>query len=112
MRIYYFGCVKICGHHMYRPENDPPKSLEERRELSDFVRTNPWGFNIDNGFKGLQHKDGWTAYAMVDNTVDSRPGSNSVFIAEGTFTEQEMKALAREHFPVISRRIWGGLAKV
>jgi hypothetical protein len=71
----------------------------------NFMRSNPWAGALDDAFKGLRHKDGWTAFAMHDYTVDQRPGSNSVFLAEGIFSEEEMRGLAHEHFPLVARRI-------
>jgi hypothetical protein len=96
VRSYYFGCVGDVGHYMHTPD------LESDW---DFLRHNPWGVEIDDGFKGLQHKEGWTALAMVDYTVDSRPGSNSVFLAEGTYSLNEMIEIAKRDFPSISERI-------
>jgi hypothetical protein len=102
-KVYYFGCVGSVGHYMH--SNAPSLTLEERRAVSLFTRTNPWGFSIDGGFKGLQHKDGWTALAMDDFTIDDRPGSNSVFLAEGEFDEPQMIKLAYQHFPAVAKRI-------
>ena len=100
MRIYYFGCVGEAGHYMHTPE---------LRHDWDFMRNNPWARNLDDAFKGLRHKDGWTALAMYDYTVDSRPGSNSIFLAEGMFSEEEMSTLALQFFPTIAKRIGLGL---
>jgi len=92
MKVYYFGCDGQAGHYMHTPN---------MRTDSQFMRSNPWGYGIDDGFKGLQHKDGWTAFAMTDYTIDHRPGSNSVFLAEGDFTVEQMAEIAKEHFPSI-----------
>lgn len=97
-RVYYFGCVGEAGHYMHTPEPGLSHSW-------DFMYSNPWGLSLDDGFKGLQYKDGWTALAMHDYTVDSRSGSNSVFIAEGNLSEAEMVKLAYEFFPTIAKRI-------
>ena len=96
MRIYYFGCYEQAGHYMYTPD---------MRTDSQFMKINPWGCGIDDGFKGLQHKDGWTALARADYTVDTRPGSNSVFLAQGTLTEPQMVELAHQYFPSVAKRI-------
>lgn len=101
-RTYYFGCDGQAGHYMHRPNMSTDW---------DFCRSNPWGYSIDSGLlKGskeryvLTHKDGWTALSFVDNTVDSRPGSNSSFLAEGNFTLEEMFSIAQRDFPAIARR--------
>lgn len=101
-RTYYFGCVGGPGHYMHRPDMSTDWS---------FCRNNPWGCGIDGGLlKGrkeryvLTQKDGWTALSFVDNTVDSRPGSNSSFLAGGNFTVEEMFAIAKRDFPAIASR--------
>lgn len=110
MKFFYFGCLDQAGHYMHAS----PKvyELEERRAVSAFVYTNPWGTNIDGGLctkdigcAALHQKDGWTALAFWDSTIDSRPGSNSVFLAEGTFGFAEMCELAYKYFPEVASRI-------
>jgi len=96
MRVYYFGCKDEPGHYMHTPD---------LKVDWEFMRGNPWGNEIDDGFKGLAYKGGWTALAMPDYTVDSRPGSNSVFLAEGIFYEKEMIEIAYHYFPEIARRL-------
>lgn len=102
-KVFYFGCNDQPGHYMHSPG---------MKVQWGFCRNNPWGYSIDGGLlKGhkerfvLTHKDGWTALSFVDNTVDKRPGSNSSFLAEGTFTLDEMFELARKNFPHIAARI-------
>ncbi len=102
MRAYYFGCVEQAGHYMHTPD---------LRHDWEFMRTNPWGNKIDGGLVpkregrfAITRKDGWTALAFVDNTVDSRPGSNSAFLAEGDFDLDQMLAIAKEQFPAIWKR--------
>ena len=46
----------------------------------------------------LHHKDGWTALSFWDRTIDTRGRCNSTYLAEGTFTFNEMVALAKENF--------------
>jgi hypothetical protein len=71
--------------------------------------------NIDSGlcygyctsFEGqsvITHKDGWTALSFWDRSIDSRPGSNSNFLAEGIFSFDEMVKLAQEKFPSVWNR--------
>jgi hypothetical protein len=59
--------------------------------------------NCPSGAEGpalLHHKDGWTALAFWDRTVDKRGACNSVYMAEGTYTFDQMVAMARERFAV------------
>ncbi len=46
----------------------------------------------------LHHRGGWTALGFWDRTIDTRSNSNSVYIAEGTFTFDEMVFMARTRF--------------
>jgi len=94
--VYYFGCVGQAGHYMH--------DVNMRHDWK-FMESNPWYPHLDGAFKGLQHKEGWTALAMHDFTVDSRPGSNSIFLAEGTFTREEMIVIAYNNFPTIAKRV-------
>lgn len=52
----------------------------------------------------LHHRDGWTALAWWDRSVDSRHGSNAALFARGTFTADEMLALGRQVFPAAMAR--------
>jgi hypothetical protein len=46
----------------------------------------------------LHHKDGWTALSFWDRSVDHRGACNSTYLAEGTFTFEEMVELAKTRF--------------
>jgi hypothetical protein len=46
----------------------------------------------------LHHRDGWTALSFWDRSVDTRGGCNSTYFAEGSFSFDEMVALAKERF--------------
>ena len=103
--IYYFGCIGDSGHYLWR--NDYNRGL-------DFDVT-PWGTDIDTGLcppgnqpqglAALHHKDGWTALAFWDRSVDKRPGSNSVFLANRVVDFDGMMALARANFPAVIARL-------
>jgi hypothetical protein len=108
MKMYYFGCVGKSGHYMFQPSDSYPK------QDHTFTRDNPWGYQVDSGLcpsgpqvEGramIHHKDGWTALSFWDRSVDRRSGSNSNFLAEGTFTFAEMVEFAKERFPKIMAR--------
>jgi hypothetical protein len=116
-RFYYFGCIERAGHYMH--SNPSPRGLEEIRALHDVLRKNPWGSGIDAGLcppgkdaryqvegrASVHHKDGWTALAFWDRSVDSRGGSNSVFLADAIHDFEIMMALARENFPEVLDRL-------
>jgi hypothetical protein len=112
MKVFYFGCYDDKGHHMRAAEG---LGLRYSREEFDFVRTNPWGYGVEGGLcpqkagevQGeslVHHKDGWTALSFWDRSIDTRPGCNSNFLAEGTHSFAEMVALAKKHFPTVINR--------
>lgn len=80
----------------------------------DFGDNNPWKWEVDRrmcpsgtqvqGWAALHKRDGWTLISFYDRSVDSRPGSNSSFLAEGNFTFEEMLGIAREYFPRVMSR--------
>lgn len=109
--MYYFGCWSKPGHIMVG-EGGFPVLTHERR----FV---PWNGMIDGilqpgcffeygawrstgtqpeGEALLHQKEGWTAISFWDRTIDIRFGSNSTYLAEGTFTFDEMVQMAKARF--------------
>jgi hypothetical protein len=108
MKAYYFGCFERAGHYMWEPGG----AWGPRSAPHDFV--SPWGRYPDGilapkgqsqGVAALHHKDGWTAISCWDQSVDSRPGSNSTFLLEGTYTFAEGLELATQFFPSIMSRL-------
>lgn len=125
VRIYFFGVGnRQAGHHWlpasrYRQDADPygPTGCPwgDRQVDSILCRQAPRLRAGDysrahevEGLARLHHKDGWTAIAYWDRSgADQRSGCNSNFVAEGTFTFDEMMRLARHHFPHIIERTRG-----
>lgn len=104
MKVLYFGCIREVGHYLY--------DTKWTRSL-DFSVV-PWDEidgklcpqeTTDQGASELHQKEGWTALAFWDYSIDKRPGSNSVFFAEGLHTFAEMCQISREHFPQVYERI-------
>lgn len=114
-RMYYFGPLEKPGHYLYREDGWTVSMFEDQDAVC------PWKhFEIDGklqpgcpdpadrlrnrtrpmceGEALLHHKDGWTALAFWDFTVDTRPGSSSTYIAEGILTFEEMVELAKTRF--------------
>jgi hypothetical protein len=101
-RFCYFGCVGSAGHFTH----------EGGRRT--YKHDSPWGTAIDTtlcpsgpeveGRAALHHKDGWTALAFWDRSVDKRGKSNSVFLSNQARTFDEMLAQARIHFPDVMSR--------
>jgi len=104
-KVYYFGSLGS-GHHMY----DPTDTLFYVRKLET-----PWGSYPDgtlcpektyqNGLALLHHKDGWTAVGFWDQSGDTRPGSHSTFLVKGTYTFDEMLALAKAQWTGVFARM-------
>jgi hypothetical protein len=118
MRVLYFGCHRESGHYFWKPgmrDRDcyPPQPLPWQHvdmalcpgvtdpEHPHRNRTRP----EVQGEAALHHKDGWTALAFWNRSVDTRPASNSAFIAEGEHDFETMMQLARDHFPEVVRRL-------
>lgn len=103
----FFGCWQRAGHYHW--------STEGRWAKSDERTLTPWGLSVDGkltpkatraqGDAALHYKDGWTAVAIHDYTVDKRPGSNSVFLFPAELDFDQALATATEHFPTIVARI-------
>lgn len=114
MKVFYFGCWDAIGHFLRTPSGATVSTSKT-----------PWGNAVDGGLcpggrdplgrvhteaqregmAALHHKDGWTALAFWDRSVDTRYGSNSAFLAEGTLTLPQMMTLACESFPGIMARV-------
>lgn len=101
MKTIYFGCKGETGHYLY---------IDGKRQLSTNII--PWDqvdgvlcpFNRKAGSAKLHHKDGWTALAFWDYSIDKRPGSNSVFFIEGIHGFYHMIQFGKNYFPEIMKR--------
>jgi hypothetical protein len=108
-KVFYFGCMGKKGHRLYDADGE---------DMHRIVTT-PWGSYPDGtlcpeglvlrnlgeasnaqpeGKALLHHKDGWTALGFWDRSGDDRWNSNSNFLVRGTYTFDEMLALAKEQF--------------
>jgi hypothetical protein len=106
--VLYFGCIDRPGHYLWH-------LLHGRLSWREF-RLTPWGDHIDGGVFGdskskheagrvhVQKKDGWTAVAWADYSVDRRPGSHSTFLVHADVTAEELIAMAREQWPQVFNR--------
>ena len=101
--LLYFGCLHKAGHH-----------LHSKVRYIQYHET-PWGYNLDSALlpqsgpqpEGLIHfhkRDGWTAVAFWDRSVDVRPGSWSGFIVDRDWTEMELLTAARQAWPEVFAR--------
>lgn len=133
MKVYFFGVWGQIGHYMYDPsgatvsheeknESIPralhspdgvyagdPKKVARWYDSAAGKRTIP-SWNSEDQVQGkarLLLVEGWTILAFWDCSGDPRGGSNSNFLAEGTYSFEEMKLLAEKHFP----SVWGRIMK-
>lgn len=122
MRAMFFGCIDMAGHYLYETKKYDGQPIHQ---LVRYPGNNPWGMEVDQGLcpgfidprtkkidsyrskqtegiAKLHRKDGWTAIAWWDRCGDTRPGSNSVFMAEGEHDFASMLTLFKQKFPVIA----------
>lgn len=100
--IFYFGPWDHAGHYlrdtslrMLWPDNNrigPWRLGELDGDLQPKDKTEPEGLAL------LHQKDGWTALAFWDRSVDTRMACCSVYIADQILTFEEMVALAKVNF--------------
>jgi hypothetical protein len=125
----YFGCVGESGHYLWGSSGGR-RPLRLRREGQDqllgvpsSIRNEhsgkkplvPWGLSVDGGLMPkrrplkegeavLAHRDGWTALSFWDRTVDTRPGSVSVFLFNAELEFHQAVRAAMREFPTIWKR--------
>lgn len=111
--VYFFGCWNgSVGHYMHTPGGG---TVYEKTAT-------PWGFSVDSslaprgpnstrdrreeieGHAALHYKEGWTALAWWDRSVDTRGACNAGLYAKGRFDEADMLELGRRYFPKIMSR--------
>lgn len=107
----YFGCWQQVGHYYW---------LRGMWKASGFAARydglTPWGASVDGGLfaKGtgprgegvaaIVHKDGWTAFAFEDRSVDTRGGSWSIYCIPEVLGWHDALSVAREAFPEVFAR--------
>lgn len=110
MNIYYFGCVDRAGHYLFTPRGEVDYARIRSTPWPGGVdgvlcpAAHPWRDNQPEGVAKLHHKDGWTALAFWDRSVDRRPNSNSVFLVDATLTFEQMVVEATANFPKVFAR--------
>lgn len=99
--MLFYGCGNDgAGHFLFRSNGRKEYSSTWNKIDGKFVPT--WG---DERTLVLSQFNGATVLSMVDFSVDTRPGSNANFIEGGEHTLEEMKAMAVEQFPHITKRL-------
>jgi hypothetical protein len=115
-KMFYFGPWQQAGHYLVnewgsgvygeRKGNFPwsEGQIDGRLQphFPDCAKKRGYSYcGCGNGPEGIaliHHKSGWTALSFWDRSVDPRGACNSNFFAEGTFTFDEMVAMAKHRF--------------
>lgn len=105
IEMFYFGCWHGIGHYFHTPDGG---SAEGKGGPPT-----PWGYGVEKlaphtmtqGTAALHHKDGWTALAVDDFTVDSRGNSKSVFCFHTILPLDKAIEYAEVYFRPIMERI-------
>lgn len=111
----YFGCIERPGHHLWAKEGDHMVETWRREpevchRLGGLDGALCWngrkesGRDETEGRAFLTHRGGWTALAFWDRSVDRRGACNSVFLAPGVLTFEQLVRLARHHWPKVWER--------
>jgi len=102
---YYFGCVGQPGHHLFE---EGLHSAAYGHPLARFDGSLCIPHDSRLYLAALTRLGGlgYTALAFFDQTVDSRPGSNSIFFAPSLAIHPEpMLEMAKLRFPKIFARL-------
>lgn len=112
VKMFYYGLVDNGGHG-FVTNFEGGKTRDKESLLPARLHMHLPG-EIDGGLcregrkiEGvamIRFVEGWTVLSFWDQSGDSRPGSNSNFIAEGRRPFAEMCALAKEWFPAFWER--------
>lgn len=109
LHIFYFGCLGQIGHHVWQNSSPPQRlgrndPLHKIIEAMDGVLPPQWGKPVQGE---VVHHDifNFAVVAWWDNSVDSRPKSNSAFWVEGEHSAKEALCLGLERFPTVAARI-------
>ena len=107
---YYFGCAGDKGHFLWDRHlrsinfSSPPLGFPCKVEVLDGGLFPKLQFTPQNGVAFVSRINGWTIISFKDNTVDSRPGSVSVFLVKGLLTFETALDSAKQAFPTIFER--------
>lgn len=112
--VAYFGCWDRPGHYLHTASGKCYGAVGPwtSGKLDDPDNWNGKGASSSTSRVNMHYVDGWTLMCMRDYSVDTRPGSHAIFLAEGTHTQDAMWVLAADAFPFIAARLMGRQLKV
>lgn len=107
--LFYFGCYKSVGHYLINQAGRliVPSQASIPWEVDEMERLCPptrYYADEKEGRAALHHRNGWTALAFWDRSVDTSYNSKSVFLAEGNLEFDAMIEQAQAAFPQIWKR--------
>lgn len=117
MKTYYFGCgLSEKGHYWFVPLDGNLHHINMRElplVLGNIAKTIDGTLCPTNAKQGIINRwllesecsTVWTFIAFNDYSVDTRPGSNSVFIFEGNYDTIEACKLIDKYYPKIANRL-------
>lgn len=109
--VVYFGCWGATGHYLWLPNRRHPERNGATlgwNEAGPFRRLDGTLTPRDTTAQSaaaIHHRDGWTALALHDYTVDTRGASNSVFVMDADVSFDRALVYAAESFPDVMSRI-------
>ena len=108
----FFGCWHDVGHYLHDASGS---TVRHRTPWSGSGRWAEHGGGLDGtlapgdsqarGRAKLHVKDGWTALAFWDRSVDTRPNSNGVFLVDEELNFREAVVAFAVYFPRIAERV-------
>ena len=106
-KLIYYGCIGEAGHYFFGP-GERSLSRSERPTLFVDGEYTPKEMT-KQGSARVVVVDQYIIIAWHDYTGDSRPGSNSVLLAIGYDSDEEVLKDAAEMFPSVMKRQKGPL---
>lgn len=107
--MLFYGCIGTeVGHYLLDAQGGRPSYHQLENKGPKALKYLDGGFLALRPERGVIYRSlipGWTIIALIDNSVDTRPGSNAAFLWPGEHTVEEMVTQAKEAFPEITRRL-------
>jgi hypothetical protein len=107
MQPLFFGCVGGDGHYVYTSEghyvprstNLPAGKFLQQHDGQLVPKT------ATQGAAQIHHFPDFTVIAAHDFSIDSRPGSNAMFLIPGQHNDAEALAMGQKIFPQLWARV-------
>lgn len=104
-KSFYFGCMHSAGHSLWPEKGQSIYAGDAAKHLPWKSLDGEFNPNEVQGQTMMRFKGGWTALGFADRSVDSRPGSNSIFFFNSRLSFDEAVAEAKKRWPQVMGRI-------